>query len=73
MRWFRPSGVLFVPVSPAGWLMTIIAFAFCGEVFRLVDSHSHSASDTLYGLFPFWVPTMLALAWIADRTGGRSK
>jgi hypothetical protein len=30
-----------------------------------------SVSDTLYGIFPFWLPTMLALAWIADRTGGR--
>jgi hypothetical protein len=40
-------------------------------VFIAVDRHSHSVSDTLYGIFPFWVPTLLTLAWIADRTGGR--
>jgi len=25
-------------------------------------------SDTLYGVFPFWVPTFLLYIWIADRT-----
>lgn len=73
MRWFKPAGILFMPVSAIGWVLTILALAFCVQVFAFVDSHSHSASDTLYGVFPFWVPTLLAIAWIADRTGGRSK
>lgn len=72
MRWFRPAGILFVPVSAVGWLMSGFAIAFCAQVFWFVDRHSHSASDTMYGVFPFWVPTLLALAWIADRTGGRT-
>lgn len=72
MRWFRPAGLLFIPASAAGWLVTALAFVFCVQVFWFVDSHSHSVSDTLYGVFPFWVPTWLALAWIADRTGGRA-
>jgi hypothetical protein len=36
-----------------------------------IDRHSHSVSDTLYGIFPFWAPALLVLAWVADRTGGR--
>jgi len=72
MRWFKPTGILFVPVSAAGWLVTALAFAFCAQVFWFVDSRSHSVSDTLYGIFPFWVPTLLVLAWVADRTGGRA-
>jgi len=42
-----------------------------GLVFWAIDRHSHSVSDTLYGVFPFWAPALLGLAWIADRTGGR--
>ena len=72
MRWFRPAGILFVPVSVTGWFATLAGAAFCAQVFFYVDSHSHSVSDTLYGIFPFWAPALLALAWLADRTGGRS-
>ncbi len=71
MQWFRPMGLLFRPASIAGWLLILIALAFCVQVFIAVDRHSHSASDTLYGIFPFWAPTFLALAWVAGRTGGR--
>jgi hypothetical protein len=71
MRWFKPAGVLFFPASVPGWVVTAVAFAFCVQVFVFIDTHSHSVSDTLYGIFPFWIPTLLLLAWIADRTGGR--
>jgi hypothetical protein len=72
MQWFRPTGLLFIPVSAAGWLATAVAAAFCAQVFWFVDKHPHSVSNTLYGIFPFSVPTLLALAWLADRTGGQS-
>jgi len=71
MTWFRPMGLLFRPASAAGWLISLAALAFCINVFIAIDRHSHSVSDTLYGIFPFWIPTLLVLAWIADRTGGR--
>jgi hypothetical protein len=71
MTWFRPLGPLFRPASIAGWLISLAALAFCVQVFVAIDRHSHSVSDTLYGIYPFWLPTLLALAWIADRTGGR--
>jgi len=72
MRWFKPMGLLFVPVSLAGWLATLLAIAFCAHIFWFVDRHSHSVTDTFYNVFPFWAPTFLGLAWIADRTGGRA-
>ncbi len=71
MRWFRPIGLVFMPVSVMGWLTTVLAVAFCVQIFWFVDGRSHSVTDTLYGVFPFWAPTLLGLAWIADRTGGR--
>jgi len=71
MRWFRAVGIFFVPASFAGVLVSALALAFCVQVFWAIDRHSHSVSDTLYGVFPFWAPALLGLAWIADRTGGR--
>jgi hypothetical protein len=71
MRWFRPAGTLFVPASAMGWLLCAAVLVFCANTFWAVDRHSHSVSDTLYGIFPFWVPAILALVGIADRTGGR--
>lgn len=73
MTWFRPFGPLFRPASIAGWLISLAALAFCVQVFIAIDRHSHSATDTLYGIYPFWVSTVLALAFIADRSGGRDR
>lgn len=71
MRWFRPAGLLFVPASAMGGLLSVGALGFCVNTFLAVDHHSHSVTDTLYGISPFWVPALLVLGWIADRTGGR--
>lgn len=68
MVWFEPCGVLFRPVSISGWIVSLAAFAFCVHIFLFVDGRSHSVSDTLYGIFPYWVPTFLLWAWIASRT-----
>ena len=74
MSWFKPFGFLYRPASIAGWLISLLAVAFCVQVFLFVDGRSHSVSDTLYGIFPYWVPTILAWLWIAARTSraGRS-
>jgi len=72
MPWFRRYGWFHVPVSAAGALVTIGALAFCVQVFLAVDSRSHSVSDTLYGVYPFIIPTLLLLDWIASRTSSGS-
>ena len=72
MNWFRPADLLFRPVSAGGCLISLAAIAFCVLVFIVALARSHSASDTFYGICPFWAPTWLGLSWIADRTGGRA-
>ena len=42
--------------------------AFWVQVFAAVDRDSHSASDTLYGIFPYVVCTFLLLEWVASKT-----
>ncbi len=72
-RWFAPWGWVYRPVSVEGVLVVLIAVAFCVQVFLAVDRHSHSASDTLYGMFPFVVPALLVLNWLAEKTSGEGK
>jgi hypothetical protein len=45
--WFRRRGILFIPVSIMGWLLAAFAVILCIYMFITIDSHSHSASDTL--------------------------
>ena len=68
MPWFRRTGWFHVPVSLAGVIVTLGALAFCVQVFLAVDRNSHSVSDTLYGVYPFIIPTLLLLDWVASRT-----
>lgn len=66
--WFRPAGWVFRPVSWQGYAAIAIALAFCTLAFLAVDRHSHSASDTLFGFFPYAVPAFLLLNWLASKT-----
>lgn len=67
--WFRPIGWLFRPVSWQGYIACLVALVFCAQAFIAVDRHSHSASDTLFGFFPYIAPTFLLLNWLASKKG----
>jgi hypothetical protein len=70
-RWFLRRGWFYVPVSVPAVLILLLALAFCVQVFLAIDSHSHSVSDTLYGIFPYFVCTGFLVDWIASRTAGQ--
>jgi hypothetical protein len=69
-RWFAPWGWVYRPVRWQGFALLIPALAFCVQVFVAVDRQSHSVSDTLYGIFPYVVPCLILLYWVASRTSG---
>ncbi len=71
MNWFKPAGPIYRPISLRGWIITLLAFAFCLHVFLFIDGRSHSVSDTVYGIFPYWIPTFLLWVWIATCTSSR--
>ena len=68
--WFRRWGWIHRPNSVEGILLVVLVLIFCVQVFVAVDRHSHSASDTLYGVFPFVVPALMVLEWIAGKSSG---
>lgn len=71
-NWFRQWGWIYLPTSWQGWTGLVLTMAFCVQVFLAVDRHSHSASDTLYGIFPYVVPAFGVLGWVASRTSRRA-
>ena len=66
--WFRRVGWLYYPVAWQGAVIVFLAITFCVNVFIAVNRHSHSASDTLYGVFPYFVCTFLLVNWVASNT-----
>jgi len=71
-QWFKKFGWFYLPVSVPGVGVWILAALFCLTVFTAIDRHSHSASDTLYGIFPFFACTFLLLDWIGAKASGRA-
>jgi hypothetical protein len=66
--WFKKVGWIYQPISIAGWIITIITILLCSQIFLFVDSHSHSVSDTFYGVFPYIVSYLVVAGWIASNT-----
>jgi hypothetical protein len=66
--WFKPWGWIYRPVSVVGFVAVLLAAIFCVQVFVAIDRHSHSVSDTLYGIFPYVVPCLMLLNWLASKT-----
>lgn len=70
--WFKRVGWFYLPVSVPGVVIALVAVGFCVQVFWAVDRHSHSVSDTLYDIFPFFACTFLLFDWIAGRTSDKT-
>jgi hypothetical protein len=45
--WFKRTGIFFIPVSVAGWIILLAGFVFAIFCFLDIDGRSHSVSDTL--------------------------
>lgn len=66
--WFKKWGWIYRPVSWQGTFVTVLLILFLIQVFMAVDRNSHSVSDTFYGIFPFWVPSILVWLWIGQES-----
>jgi Na+/glutamate symporter len=66
--WFKKYGWIYIPTSIIGGIITVLTIVLCLQIFIAVDSHSHSASDTFYGVFPYIVSYLVVAGWIASNT-----
>jgi hypothetical protein len=64
-NWFKKFGLIYYPISITGAIFTVLIVAFCITVFCAIDKHSHSVSDTLYGIFPYFISAFTLLFWVA--------
>lgn len=68
MKIFKRTGMLHTPVTIWGYLIYVIAVAFLVLVFITIDRNSHSVSDTLFGVFPYFAGVFLLVEWFASKT-----
>jgi hypothetical protein len=68
LKWFAEWGWFYRPARWPGWFLIALTVLFCLQVFIAVYRRSHSVSDTLYGIFPYWVSAWTLLGWVASRT-----
>ena len=66
--WFKEWGWIYLPIAWQGWAAVVLTALFSVQVFVAVDRHSHSASDTLYGIFPYVAPASGILGWVASKS-----
>ena len=70
--WFKKCGWFYVPASWQAVIVVLLALIFCTTVFTAIDRHSHSVSDTFYGIFPYYTCVFLLLNWIGSNTSSTS-
>lgn len=44
---FKRIGIFYIPQNLIGWLILLLGIIYAGHRFVVIDSRSHSASDTL--------------------------
>ena len=72
-NWFKKIGWIYIPTTVIGIILSLCVVFFCVTVFLAIDRHSHSVSDTLYGIFPYFVSAFTILFWIASNTAEKEK
>lgn len=58
--WFKPARfwrwfAAYYPVTWEGWVVSAVCIATAVAAFIAVDRTSHSGSDTLIGVAPWWI------------------
>lgn len=71
LPWFRRTGIIYLPVSVTGWLVSLAGLVFAVWSFISIDSRSHSVSDTLIN-FVFRLLIIFAVYTLIGYLTGRS-
>ena len=66
--WFKKSGWIYIPVHPAGFIVTLLAVIFLAPVYMSIIRNGHSLSDDLYEMFVYTTCTAFSWKWGAEKT-----
>ena len=66
--WFKRLGWVYIPVNPAGFIITLLAIIFLVPVYMAIVRNGHSVSDDLYEMFVYTSCTAFWWKWIAEKT-----
>lgn len=68
MKWFKHLGWIYLPIHPAGYLVSFFAILFMVPVCLAIFRTGHSATDDLYQIFVYATCTAFWWKWIAEKT-----
>ena len=73
--WFKAKyyGYGWYPSAWQGWAILIIYIYLIIDIFRIIDRTSHSASDTLVGVFVPFILLSILLLFICYGTGEKPR
>ena len=71
MKWFKKTRFMYSPDTWQGNVVYLIGIIFLVTVFVAIDRDSHSVSDTIYGIFPYFASTFLLIDWLASKTSSK--
>ena len=69
--WFKQMGWIYIPVHPAGFIVTIMAIIFMIPVCMAIVRNGHSVTDDLYSIFVFATCTAFWWKWVAEKTSNK--
>lgn len=72
-NWFVEYKWIYYPTSWQGVFVTILVALFNIQVFFIFDSKSHSITDTLCGIFPYLIGSLVILYWVASKASRKKK
>jgi len=73
LPWFKRTGIIFLPVSATGWIISLLGFAYAVYAFIDIDTRSHSVSDTLINFVFILLIIGAVYSFIAYLTCSRAK
>ena len=67
-NWFKKYGWIYIPVNPAGVIVTLLAIVFLIPIYTAIIRNGHSVSDDLYHMFVYTTCTAFWWKWVAEKT-----
>jgi hypothetical protein len=68
---FKKTGWIFVPVSVAGWIVTILYVAISVFTLVVVDKTYNNLKNSLIRFFPYFISLSVLYFWVASNNNGK--